>query len=187
MSATAANVPEPSAHILMKQLGELIAASSHALFGDYDVSLETLPPDESPEHGAIAILGFNSDRLRGAIGLAMDHAALIHSTLQVGLFEEDCYDWLGELSNQLLGRLKSRLFQFEVNLHMASPVVLRGLRFQFGDQESETFLRQSYRCGGGAMSVWLDITAQPGLILVPVNNPDPADATDGALVYPKTG
>jgi chemotaxis protein CheX len=47
--------------------------------------------------------------------------------------DEDLADWAGELTNQLLGRLKNRLAQLGLNFSIGAPVVIKGdhLRVRF--------------------------------------------------------
>jgi len=76
-----------------------------------------------------ATIGFTVGEAGGALALVTS-AALVRKTYpQTGAAEvtpHDIGDWIGELSNQLLGRIKNRLAEYSVDINLSTPVVVTG-------------------------------------------------------------
>jgi hypothetical protein len=107
----------------------LILDITRALFGSYGARLEL---DGSPAQKTLAnanfvtVIGFSSRTFNGSLLLALPRG-LVEQTLPAS--EAALADWCGELANQLLGRLKNRLIDYQVSLSMTLPVVISGGRF----------------------------------------------------------
>src|ERR1041384_341609 len=69
------------------------------------------------------IVGFTGQNIRGGLVLGGSREALGASN---PVNTAGVRDWVAELANQLAGRIKSRLLAHDVELHIATPVVLRG-------------------------------------------------------------
>lgn len=74
--------------------------------------------------GVTGVIGFFSDEIRGNIALE-PHDAIIEATRP----SKRSSDWLGELSNQLMGRIVNKMRQYGVRAEMNTPVILRGQQF----------------------------------------------------------
>lgn len=77
----------------------------------------------------IAVLSFHGDDLEGGIGLSANPEFLRHWHPVPDLLENTTHeleDWLGELLNRIVGRLKAHLAQHGANVQVSTPVVLRG-------------------------------------------------------------
>ncbi|MEL6348077.1 MAG: chemotaxis protein CheX [Myxococcota bacterium] len=183
MSTAAANVDEPDETRLYTQLGEMLSHVCVELFDTYAVSLTPASADGSLKLDTVAVIGYSSSQVRGSIGLAMSNDTLVLCTTRAGLSAADRHDWLGELSNQLLGRLKNRLLGYDLNLHMATPMVLRGLRLEVAPQDGAEMLTSPFQTDAGPLSVWMDLIAQPNFTLVPSTNPEHTCQAEGELVF----
>jgi len=73
-------------------------------------------------------------------------------------------DWLAELTNQLLGRVKNRLLALGTVIHCSTPVVLGGERI--APIQSQP-LGHLFTADGGVVSVWLDTLIRPDFQLSP--------------------
>jgi hypothetical protein len=73
-------------------------------------------------------------------------------------------DWLAELTNQLLGRVKNRLLAFGTVIHCSTPVVLGGERIA---PISSQPLGHLFTADGGLVSVWFDTVVRPDFTLSP--------------------
>lgn len=85
-----------------------------------------------------ASIGLGGDDFRASVGL------LTHVSTSVGLFEggDVCpIDWTGELSNQLIGRVKNVLSEYDVAANMGMPVSVRGIAmgFNFSTTNQQVF------------------------------------------------
>lgn len=107
----------------------LLMDATRALFDIYGVKLDldgcpimnTLPSVQ-----LISTIGFSSPVLSGSLLLAIPNV-VIEQTMPTR--DANLADWSGELANQLLGRLKNQLLNYEVAINMALPVVLSGDQF----------------------------------------------------------
>lgn len=73
-------------------------------------------------------IGLGSDEMRCSIGL------LAHVTTVQAVCEHDVEnptDWMGELANQLMGRMKNCLAEYGVVARMGMPVSVRGMQMGF--------------------------------------------------------
>jgi hypothetical protein len=107
----------------------LVLDSTRALFESYGVKLDldgssiakTLQSVE-----LISTIGFSSPTLSGSLLLAMP-SPVLQQTLPTQ--DANLADWSGELANQLCGRLKNQLLNYEVAINLALPVVVSGGEF----------------------------------------------------------
>ena len=132
------------------------------LFEDYGVSLE--PQDEATlQHVSYCgVVGFAGDTIRGSIVLA-GGAPTLNRTNPLGP-SAGLRDWVGELTNQLVGRFKSQLLRREVIVYITTPIVLRGQQLVL---EPRIGVTQSvgFSSPDGAVRVWLDAELDPGFVL----------------------
>lgn len=73
------------------------------------------------------IIGFTGGRVWGTLLLAMGEEAL-KKAMPEGAEAGDSANrnWISELSNQLLGRIKNLLLRREAEVYLTMPLVLRG-------------------------------------------------------------
>jgi hypothetical protein len=101
--------------------------------------------------------------IRGAILLATSREPLGRTS---PVNDTSFREWIAELSNQLLGRLKNKLLKRGVVLHMSTPVVLRG-------QHLTPLTRNELKplvfdCDNGCVCVWMDVELTEGVDLTVV-------------------
>jgi len=84
-------------------------------------------------------------------------------------------DWGGELANQLLGRLKSRLLAHGVTILLGTPTTVSGLDLRVRSLPGELHFAPSWlRAGADWLVVRLDAVATGEVTLS--NSPEPAAA-----------
>lgn len=133
----------------------------------------------TPALDRVAVIGFGGGGLRGSLGLGVSSALLEKVVVpgrEVGARLHD--DWLSEMSNQLLGRVKNRLLRHGVTIAIALPMVLRGLRVELVGASNELWA-YPFDSEGGPLCVWLDVLADPQFTL--------AAASDEGLDIPSEG
>jgi CheY-specific phosphatase CheX len=107
----------------------LVNDATRALFEAYGVHLD---PDQSPVATTLAsvelvsVIGFSSKAFSGSLLLATLNRVVEH-TLPAP--DASLADWSGELSNQLLGRIKNQLLEYQVPINVSLPVVIAGGQF----------------------------------------------------------
>jgi CheY-specific phosphatase CheX len=112
-------------------LDKVICESLVGLFAVNGVNLDAKASDaEGPEHTLAASIGFAGERLRGVLVLTAgrDLVAASRPTQFQHLLSVDAElcDWMGELANQLLGRIKNRLLRYGIDFEMSIPAVVQG-------------------------------------------------------------
>ena len=143
------------------QITELLAGSCIELFGAYGVHLA---PDGSSwgttnEPLLSGVIGFVGARVRGTCLLASTEPPITASCPPGGRPR----DWVGELTNQLMGRLKSKLVARELAVELSTPIVLSGVRIQ--PLPKATLEPTVLSSAQGSMLVWLEIETAPGFVL----------------------
>ncbi|MCB9753366.1 MAG: chemotaxis protein CheX [Myxococcales bacterium] len=124
---------------------------------------------EEPEGGLVSVIGFSGDRVRGVLGVTAPPEAIAATHPLAGtepaLRDEQLYDWVAELANQLLGRIKGGLMDYGVTLWLASPVVLRGVSVRIVPRPEEGVKKFSLRGRAGDLCVWVDFQFDEALEL----------------------
>jgi len=144
-----------------------LAEATHAMFEHYGCTLEEGTGDGNNE--LVTVIGYSGDELRGALGLSVSNELL--ESLHIAMLgqpgtQRQHVDLLGELSNQLLGRIKTILGRYALTITITTPMVLRGVKVTvYGVPQ---LIEQSYVTDRGAVHIWLDAEIQDGLELVEV-------------------
>ena len=162
---------------------DLLQMEALALLSDYGVALAG-EEIEAPDMNIIATIGFSSDVLQGSLGLVFNEALLITLTRSaLGGMEpgrDMQRDWLGELANQLLGRMKRTLLDYSVEISLSTPIVLRGMRIQLLSQGDSTGHISLTSCEGGAW-VCFDLRHEPDFALIYSPPPEDEEALDDGM------
>jgi CheY-specific phosphatase CheX len=89
-------------------------------------------------------IGLSGTLVRGALAVVAQRAffkVTYPAELGVPSGEDDVADWAGEVSNQLLGRIKNRLASYGLDFTASTPTVVRGDRLQLRIAEASTIRR----------------------------------------------
>jgi len=162
---------EPAKDILQALLPE----SCESLFADYGVELQ--PSTEHQPMRMMSVIGFSAREMHGSLALAASES-VVRASLP---FADGCpNDWLGELANQLLGRLKNRLYKYGLELDMAVPMVLRGLELQVHGEEHGRVMRFEYASPTGPICIWMDVDFDEHLML---EEQEQEASAEGAVLF----
>src|SRR5215472_15675587 len=114
-----------------KALQTIAMESAEGLFADYGMALSPAASDPysglKQEFFLCGIIGFTGKTLRGSVMLAVERG-LLEASAPLPTGQVSLRDWIAELSNQLLGRIKRQLLERGVTIEMCTPAVLRGER-----------------------------------------------------------
>jgi len=140
-----------------------------SMFADFGVELY---PAESPPETAnhtplyVGIIGFTGDGVRGTLVLGASQGPLDQSSR--ARFEGHEREWIAELTNQLLGRIKTQFLTRGLTIFLALPVVLRVKHIAPVLRPARDPL--AFEAAGGSVYVWLDLEFDAGrsLSLEPV-------------------
>ena len=141
-----------------------VSESCISLFEDYSLPLRRVTTgqvdDEDAELLYCGVVGFSGEQMRGSLLLATSREPLGRtSPTNDASFRE----WIAELANQLLGRVKNKLIPRGVTLHLSTPIVLRGQHL--APIPHATLVPFAFRCEGGFVCVWFDAELAQGVDL----------------------
>jgi len=151
-------------------LDTIIRESTLRLFAAFGVNLgvvSSLP--ENLDHTFSASIGFTNPSMPGMLIMTLDRELVARSRpaeLQAGpLTEPDLDDWVGELVNQLIGRIKNQLLRHQIELEQSIPSVVRGRWLRRGIPGAAVSCPLSFSHGSGTVYVCFDAMAQEALEL----------------------
>ena len=122
-----------------------------------------------------AIIGFAGTGIAGSLALCTSHDCL--SELAKLGNTKMTEDWLGELSNQLLGRVKRRLSPHGASFGLSTPVVISGDRLRLSaSAQVKPPISTCVASSLGRAEVWLEIEFRDGFTLT--DQPE----EDGSLI-----
>jgi len=148
----------------VRMLDAAVEAAALALFDSLGIPLESEASVGRSDDNIGASIGFTSPKLKGALVLISTRALVaraLPSEVREGASEEQISDWMGELANQLLGRIKNKLLALGVALEMSTPTVIWGLELASKDTRSRLRRRFAFRHGGQPLSVFVDAVSAP--------------------------
>lgn len=116
--------------------------------------VQLIPSDdwtESEEVMLSGVMGFVGDSVRGTCLLAAPQATVEAAAPK----DAGVRDWVGELSNQLVGRLKAKLMARGATIALSTPVVLRGVKLS---PLPRTDVKPVvFNSSAGKVLVWLEV------------------------------
>jgi hypothetical protein len=147
-----------------RPIDDLLFACCRELCSAY--SLDARPRDRSdfpaPEKLALCgVMGFGGKQMRGALVLAATKEPL-EKTNPGGFTSQR--DWICELSNQLMGRVKNRLLALGVEILLATPAGLTGDNLT--PTPGKLRAPHVFAVDQGFVCVWIDCEFDPGFELV---------------------
>ena len=161
---------------------QIAARSCERLFEHYGVELRPLG---EPGAGTVqpllccGVAGFHGSGIRGTAILGTSREILIRSNPGI---DSGHRDWTAELANQFVGRMKNQLLQHAVDLHMATPAVIRGPDIDAGRWQhlpQLAFCQPDATGLTGVVRVWMDFELGLGFEMLEEPDPDRAGALEG--------
>jgi hypothetical protein len=160
------------------QVGDLAAHACSDLFLAYGVELKrsALNLATSNEPMLCGVTGF--------VGRGISGTCLLAGTL--GPLQASCpgggrvRDWVGELANQLVGRLKSKLLRRSVELTVTTPVVLSGVRLE--PLPRGALVPVTFSADSGTILVWVEVETASDFGFIGSEHPGRA-GSEGDLLF----
>jgi len=140
----------------------------------------------SKEESIAAVIGYSSPEIKGSMTVISTKELLkqTHPNLQMGIpvGEQEIEDWVGEISNQLLGRVKNKLLKFGTSVSMATPSILAGTSLASRSPREGSRIR--FKCGSdlGSLGVVVDVIPAPGFKFIIVDSSNSATKKEGASI-----
>lgn len=139
-----------------------VSESCFELFQDYALPLARVKEGALKDAELLfcGVVGFTGEQMRGTLLLATSSEPLGRTS---PMRDASLREWIAELSNQLLGRVKNKLLSHGVTLHLSTPVVLRGQ--QIAPLSRAELVPYLFACDGGYVCVWFDAEVLAGIDL----------------------
>ena len=146
-------------------LVEIIRTSTKELLDAYGVSSRLVEYTGTPATefalAFAAVIGFTGEALRGTLLITTTITTLERSNPVPG---SPVREWIAELANQLLGRIKNQLLSCDVEINLTTPLVLRGQHLSVESLRDSRPIEME--TDGGPIFVWLENEGIEGLVLV---------------------
>ncbi len=157
--------PEDTTGPALSALDQVICESLVGLFAVNGVNLDAKAPDaEGPVHTLAASIGFTGERLRGVLvvtaGRDLVAASRPTQFQHLDCAERELCDWMGELANQLLGRIKNRLLRYGIDFEMSIPSVVHGQCLKRALPDASLSRQMSFSHATGSVSLCFDARAE---------------------------
>jgi CheY-specific phosphatase CheX len=152
---------------LTRHVAAMTREACEELFRAYGVTLEHAEqtPWAAAQHMLCGVIGFVGTGIRGSCMLVGHDAPILASCPEGGR----CRDWIGELTNQLAGRVKAKFLGYGVEVQLSTPVGLSGVALRpLPRSELEP---TSYNAHGGEVVVWVEIDSDPAFALTQSDAP----------------
>jgi CheY-specific phosphatase CheX len=171
---------------------QVTAAACVELFGRYGVPVRRADESDEPirpEFFLCSVIGFTGRDLRGTMLLALTEelsglsnpVSGASANLDPAARRVIQRDWVGELSNQLLGQVKLELLRCGVEIYMNLPAVLLGQHLAPLPRADLKPLK--FTLAKGAAAVWMEIEARPGFKIDDRPSSAPGPAPGDALLF----
>lgn len=176
-------------------LDDVVSKATIALFEGAGVTLAKMQaPGSQPTRATIAgLVGFTSDAMRGTLMIASTFAVFAEArpaevrgeVLSEQVARDWLYlrDWAAELANQLVGRVKNKLFGLGVNLRIATPTALSGGALAVATPKSNRTKPLVFSHPAGEVWVWWDAIIDPDLELRPREDDSQAVGEGDVLLF----
>jgi CheY-specific phosphatase CheX len=169
---------------------QVTVAACQELFGRYGVTVRRADESEdpiSPEFFLCSVIGFTGRDVRGTLVLAVTEELSGLSNPVAGANPSATTDpviqrdWVGELSNQLLGQIKIELLRRGVEIYMNLPAVLQGQHLAPLPRRQLKPLK--FTLANGAAAVWIELQAREGFKIEAATPADEGPAPGDTLLF----
>jgi hypothetical protein len=157
-----------------ERVDALSAAACIELFADYGSNIAPATIPEIRDELLSGVIGCIGSGLRATCLLAATETLLRKScpcTCQPR-------DWVGEMANQLIGRLKMKLLEVGVDVTLTTPLAFSGV--QLTPSPRGTVRPSSFACEAGVVMVWVEVDAIENFAFGP---PQPTAATGDMILF----
>ena len=168
------------------ELRNILHECSVALFDAYGIQIVRVDAADGPANttsatvGMAGVIGFTHEQVRGTLMIATSQKVLSSSQTSSGAATPSQRDWISELANQLLGRMKNQLVRRGIELKMTTPVSIRGEQLSIGF-EDERLIVSRYAADGEPIHAFIDYDANANFIIPEASN-DTHVAAEGELL-----
>jgi CheY-specific phosphatase CheX len=157
------------------------------MFADFEIAIQRVhaaPPVTSvrgTEPSTVAIIGYVGPGVRGALIMVATENTVASWLTRMGSEGADVGDALGEFSNMLLGRLKTRLLPEGLTIQLATPTIASGsgIRLSIPPNRSTSLVFEE---SAGNLRLRLDAHFDPDFVLAETSERDAPAAQAGEAI-----
>jgi len=166
-----------------RPLDDLVFDCCRELFTAYALDVRPLGRHDFPPMDSLAlcgVMGFGGKQMRGGLVLVTTREPLELTNPSGSTSQRD---WVCELANQLMGRVKNRLLLLGVEILLATPASLSGENLC--PTPGRLRAPQVFAAGSGFVCIWIDCELANGFELptMPPRDIDPPVAEGEALLF----
>jgi hypothetical protein len=157
---------------------EAAAGAVPEMFATYGIELSRIDQNVRPPISFVTcgVIGFSGPLVRGALVVALT-GGLAEKTNPIGA-GGNLRDWVGELANQLLGRIKLALLDHGIDIYLNLPAVLKGEHI--APIPRREVQPMAFAASEGVVGVWLELEEREGT----PGEPSPGDrAKTGEAIF----
>jgi hypothetical protein len=162
---------------LTKAVARMARDACFELFRAYGLNLrsEDHELEANDQRVLCGVIGFVGSGVRGSCML-VGHDELIMGSCPDGGRSRD---WIGELTNQLAGRVKAKLLKYGVEVALSTPIGVSGVAVHPipRNELKPTYFSALER----PLIVWVEMDSDPGFVLAESAAPEPG-RTEGEIV-----
>lgn len=118
-----------------------------------------------PAYQWSGVIGFTGSQITGSLVVACQDGLLnaTHPNLSMGMpvAKDDLVDWLGEITNQILGRIKNLSLEYGVGFSLASPSVVKGESLAIPKQGKTAICSLTFDTGEHQFSIFFAAQIDP--------------------------
>ena len=177
----------PAANSVLEMMRDHLEAATVEMFADFEIPVESVPVSrpvtsigaEAPS--IAAIIGYVGVGVRGALVMVALERTIGGWLSRMGSEGADIGDALGEFSNMLLGRLKTRLLPEGLTIQLATPTIAsgNGIRLSMPPNRSASL---AFEEGAGSLRLRLDATFDQDFKLAETSERDAPPAQAGEAI-----
>lgn len=143
---------------------DLTLDSAKSVFEAYGVSLSISEANPGPQMTNLGVIGFTGEQLKGTLVLSGEDGPFREAGKDTGTELSALQDWVGEMSNQLLGRIKNKIIEFGAELQMSTPLAVCGMGLNIAPTNDDV-LSFSFASDFGRIQVCVDLSVKPDVVL----------------------
>ncbi len=160
-------------------LNSAIPAATSAILNNSGIDLARQLKDEG-HYDVVAVIGFSGEGFAGALGFATERSLIEAAYGECDTLLAD--SWLGEVANQLLGRTKNAFLAYGIEIRLAIPMVLHGLKIQARIAETNGSQFQ-FTSASGRACVWVDANWNTRQKVQPADTEQHAKAEGDIVIF----
>lgn len=164
-----------------------LAASTDGLT-DYKLSGDqSNGVDDTIQIGYASVLGYSGELMKGSLVISCQKTLLEKThpniAMEMPVGEAEVLDWVGELANQMLGRLKNKIANIGVKFSMSTPTTVCGRSMQVTIPKDGVALKQIYKGPHGDLTVHLLTVIDSSVNFDEANTNTQVAAEGGSILF----